>query len=134
MKKVMTMTVLILAVLFGAILMGCTQNNGNTNDTNNASDTNQLVGGDADEHGCIGSAGYTWCEEKQKCLRTWEESCIEDTNAPANDENLPVVNVDENTLINVDENTPIVDVDENTLINVDENTPIDTNASDVNEP
>jgi hypothetical protein len=33
------------------------------------------VGGDRDEHGCIGSAGYTWCEEKQKCLREWEEPC-----------------------------------------------------------
>lgn len=34
-----------------------------------------IVGGDKDEHGCIGSAGYSWCEEKQKCLRFWEESC-----------------------------------------------------------
>jgi len=34
-----------------------------------------IVGGDEDEHGCIGSAGYTWCEEKQKCLREWEEPC-----------------------------------------------------------
>lgn len=37
--------------------------------------SSQVVGGDKDEHGCIGSAGYTWCEAKQKCLRTWEESC-----------------------------------------------------------
>ena len=37
----------------------------------------QLIGGDKDEHGCIGSAGYTWCQEKQKCLRTWEELCID---------------------------------------------------------
>ena len=34
-----------------------------------------LVGGDRDEHGCIGSAGYTWCEAKQNCLRVWEEEC-----------------------------------------------------------
>ena len=34
-----------------------------------------IVGGDRDEHGCIGSAGYTWCEAKQKCLREWEEPC-----------------------------------------------------------
>lgn len=34
-----------------------------------------VVGGDRDEHGCIGSAGYSWCEEKQKCLRVWEEEC-----------------------------------------------------------
>jgi hypothetical protein len=35
------------------------------------------VGGDRDEHGCIGSAGYSWCEAKQKCLRIWEEACYE---------------------------------------------------------
>lgn len=34
-----------------------------------------FVGGDKDEHGCIGSAGYSWCQEKQKCLRIWEEPC-----------------------------------------------------------
>jgi hypothetical protein len=39
------------------------------------SPTSQIVGGDRDEHGCIGSAGYTWCELKKKCLRTWEEPC-----------------------------------------------------------
>jgi hypothetical protein len=33
------------------------------------------VGGDRDAHGCIGSAGYSWCEAKQKCLRPWEEKC-----------------------------------------------------------
>lgn len=36
-----------------------------------------LVGNDSDEHGCKGSAGYSWCEIKQKCLRIWEESCDE---------------------------------------------------------
>ncbi|MFH1054997.1 MAG: Kazal-type serine protease inhibitor family protein [Candidatus Altiarchaeota archaeon] len=35
------------------------------------------LGGDRDEHGCIGSAGYSWCEAKQKCLRKWEENCTE---------------------------------------------------------
>lgn len=34
-----------------------------------------LLGGDKDIHGCIGSAGYQWCEVKQKCLRIWEEPC-----------------------------------------------------------
>lgn len=35
----------------------------------------QIVGSDRDIHGCIGSAGYSWCELKQKCLRAWEEKC-----------------------------------------------------------
>ena len=34
-----------------------------------------LVGGDKDVHGCIGSAGYSWCAVKNKCLRVWEEEC-----------------------------------------------------------
>ncbi|ALM10286.1 MAG: hypothetical protein PeribacterA2_0926 [Candidatus Peribacter riflensis] len=37
---------------------------------------NPLLGGDRDEHGCIGSAGYQWCAPKQKCLRAWEEECF----------------------------------------------------------
>lgn len=28
-----------------------------------------------DAHGCYTSAGYFWCEAKQKCLRSWEEAC-----------------------------------------------------------
>lgn len=34
-----------------------------------------ILGGDRDEHGCIGSAGYSWCEARKKCLRIWEEKC-----------------------------------------------------------
>ncbi len=37
--------------------------------------TGGTIGGDKDEHGCLTAAGYEWCEPKQKCLRTWEESC-----------------------------------------------------------
>lgn len=38
----------------------------------------KLVGDDIDSHGCFVTAGFSWCEAKQKCLRTWEEAC--DTN------------------------------------------------------
>ncbi|HPS21622.1 MAG TPA: MliC family protein [Candidatus Paceibacterota bacterium] len=34
-----------------------------------------IVGGDRDAHGCIGSARYSWCAVKNKCLRIWEEKC-----------------------------------------------------------
>lgn len=40
-------------------------------------DVGPIVGGDKDIHGCIGSAGYTWCGPKVKCLRAWEEECYE---------------------------------------------------------
>ncbi|MFH1077739.1 MAG: hypothetical protein V1745_00440 [Patescibacteria group bacterium] len=38
--------------------------------------TAPVVGGDRDEHGCIGSAGYRWCEPKGACLRFWETPCF----------------------------------------------------------
>lgn len=35
----------------------------------------EMPGSDRDEHGCIPSAGYTWCEATQKCYGPWEENC-----------------------------------------------------------
>lgn len=32
----------------------------------------RLVGSDRDEHGCIGSAGYTWSYALHDCVRLWE--------------------------------------------------------------
>ena len=32
----------------------------------------QTTGEDKDEHGCIGSAGYQWCEAVKSCERPWE--------------------------------------------------------------
>jgi len=46
-----------------------------------AAEKPQCTGCDRDAHGCIGSAGYTWCEAKQTCLRVWEEDCT--VKAPA---------------------------------------------------
>lgn len=31
-----------------------------------------IVGADRDAHGCIGSAGYRWCERTAQCERPWE--------------------------------------------------------------
>ncbi len=59
MKKTIVMAFLFVLVM----IIGCAQKK------------KPVVGGDRDRHGCIGSAGYTWCEEKQKCLRVWEEKC-----------------------------------------------------------
>jgi len=53
-----------------------------------------LVGGDSDEHGCKASAGYSWCEVKQKCLRPFEEKC--ETQLPT-----PTINETENLKITI---------------------------------
>ena len=46
-------------------------------DSKTPSDENGVImpGSDSDEHGCIGSAGYQWCEALEKCVRDWEEPC-----------------------------------------------------------
>lgn len=47
---------------------------------NRLNNQTSLVGGDSDEHGCKASAGYSWCEVRKKCLRIWEEPCVDNTN------------------------------------------------------
>lgn len=32
----------------------------------------KLLGGEHDAHGCIGPAGYSWCEKTKQCERPWE--------------------------------------------------------------
>lgn len=52
------------------------KNNASSTDNEDSTSTKPIiVGGDRDKHGCIGSAGYSWCEAKKKCLRPWEEKC-----------------------------------------------------------
>lgn len=31
-----------------------------------------ITGADRDAHGCIGSAGYRWCQHENSCVRPWE--------------------------------------------------------------
>ena len=31
-----------------------------------------MPGADRDAHGCIGSAGYSWCARTARCERPWE--------------------------------------------------------------
>lgn len=59
-----------LKLLFGIILIlsitGCM-------DTSTSKKAG-MPGSDRDEHGCIGSAGYSWCERTKQCERPWELS------------------------------------------------------------
>ncbi len=70
--------IVIALCLFGLLAFGCVQPPPEQPPAAPEEEQEQPpVGGDRDEHGCIGSAGYTWCEPKQKCLREWEEPCEE---------------------------------------------------------
>lgn len=42
-------------------------------ETENEAEKTAMVGNDKDEHGCIASAGYTWCEVQKDCIRLWEK-------------------------------------------------------------
>lgn len=80
-KKIIIIAEIAVLVVAAFLLFGygrgpASDTGGNAhNGTVVANDT--LVGGDRDAHGCIGSAGYTWCATKQECLRVWEEPCEE---------------------------------------------------------
>ena len=34
-----------------------------------------LIGSDSDEYGCIGSAGFSWCEVLGQCVQRWVTPC-----------------------------------------------------------
>ena len=57
---------LLSAIVLIACLSGC--------DSNQDSSSEQLgmTGAERGEHGCIGSAGYQWCERTRQCDRPWE--------------------------------------------------------------
>jgi len=35
-------------------------------------DANELLGGEYDFDGCLSSDGYSWCEKRNECVRSWE--------------------------------------------------------------
>jgi len=41
----------------------------------NGNNRGLLMGGHQDEHGCIGSAGYTWCPQLSKCVQPFQTPC-----------------------------------------------------------
>lgn len=67
------LAILVAGAIGGVAYYKSTKDISNNNVQNN--NPKDLVGNDKDSHGCIGSAGYSWCEVKNKCLRIWEEKC-----------------------------------------------------------
>jgi hypothetical protein len=53
-KKIILLAVLVLPI---ALVAGC---------------VNEPIGGQRDEHGCLGPAGYSWDEEIGACVREWD--------------------------------------------------------------
>jgi len=72
--KIVVVLIILLAIIL-AIRFIFQESLGKKKIDNNV-DQRQLIGGDKDEGGCLIGAGYSWCGAKQKCLRTWEEPCV----------------------------------------------------------
>jgi len=70
---------IVIALVFGAVpLIGCTsQKITEPQSSASAKTTNPAVlppstGSDRDAHGCIPSAGYSWCAKENACEQPWE--------------------------------------------------------------
>lgn len=57
-----SITLLILLSL--ALISACSQESSSQSET--------MPGSDRDAHGCIASAGYSWCERTEQCEQPWE--------------------------------------------------------------
>ena len=70
MKKTFTLSVVALA--FAACNNSTPQQADNAAEEPTTPQQETMVGGDRDEHGCIGSAGYTWSVLRGECIQVFE--------------------------------------------------------------
>ena len=70
MKKTFVLSVATLA--FAACNNSTSQQADNAAQEPTATEEAPMVGDDRDEHGCIGSAGYTWSALRGECIQTFE--------------------------------------------------------------
>lgn len=70
MKK--TFTLSIAALAFAACNNGTPQQADNAAEEPTTPQQETMVGDDRDEHGCIGSAGYSWSALREECIQVFE--------------------------------------------------------------
>jgi len=75
MKKMMMMSVSLLGSLMNATMNATLLNTTLLHESMVQSQYTEVPGSDMDTHGCVGSAGYTWCASSDTCVRTWETPC-----------------------------------------------------------
>ena|GEM_PF-5357987 len=69
------MRYIVILIAIGFLLPGCTQDLDELNVSGITGEVEGAIEEEKDEHGCIPSAGYVWCESKQKCILPFEEAC-----------------------------------------------------------
>lgn len=67
-----TLVLSIIALAFAACNNTTPQEADNTDGQPSTTEEMPMVGGDRDEHGCIGSAGYTWSALRGECIQVFE--------------------------------------------------------------
>ena len=67
-----TLVLSIIALAFSACNNTTPQEADNTDGQPSTTEEMPMVGGDRDEHGCIGSAGYTWSALRGECIQVFE--------------------------------------------------------------
>ena len=67
-----TLVLSIVALAFAACNNTTPQEADNTDGQPSTTEEMPMVGGDRDEHGCIGSAGYTWSALRGECIQVFE--------------------------------------------------------------
>lgn len=60
------------------VVMSCGGKKAKTEEVQVTAPEEMMVGNDKDEHGCIGSAGYTWSVVKNDCIRLFEDGVFLD--------------------------------------------------------
>ena len=70
MKRIFTLSVVALA--FTACNNSTPQQTDNVAEEPTTPQQEMMVGGDRDEHGCIGSAGYSWSALRGECIQVFE--------------------------------------------------------------
>jgi hypothetical protein len=78
----MSKTILFIALSIGLCLSACTEVPKKEAAKTEAPPSPAIVGADSDEHGCKGSAGYTWSVVKNECIRIFESGIRLDAKAP----------------------------------------------------
>jgi len=95
MKKLMMMSVTLLGSLMNATMNATLLNTTLLHESKVQAQYTEVPGSDMDGYGCVGSAGYTWCESINTCIREWETPCpLTNDNSVTNDNSATTIPVD----------------------------------------
>lgn len=72
-KMKMKKLIILSAGIFALVACNSPKSQPSNSDENQPKVEEQAIGGDKDDHGCLASAGETWSELKQSCIRVFSD-------------------------------------------------------------